>query len=82
MSDQNITHLNVSLKELNGRLQKLNCIMDRLQILAYQQKRLSKHYKELSLLCAGLSEHMNDLDVIVFEADQELRGLHMHGQRT
>lgn len=77
MPDQNIAHLRTSVKELNARLHKLNRIMDRLQILAYQQKRLSKHYKELLLLCAGLSEHMHELDVIVFEADQEVKGLGM-----
>jgi hypothetical protein len=75
MSDQTITHLNISLKELNARLHNLNRIMDRLLILAYQQKRLARHYGELSLQCKNLSRNMNELDVIIFEAHQEARML-------
>lgn len=65
MSDQTITHLHVSLKELNARLQKLTRIVDRLHVLAYKQLQLSKVHKELS-------ETMEALDVIAFEIEQEL----------
>ena len=66
MSDQTITHLALSLKELNERLQKLTHAVDRLQVLQPQ----------LSQMHQGLSETMETLDVIAFEIGQEVHQLH------
>jgi hypothetical protein len=62
MSDQTITQSHASLKELNARLQKLTRAVDRFQVLQLQ----------LSQIHQGLSDAMEDLDVIAFEVGNEL----------
>lgn len=77
MSDQNITQLHHSLKELNTRLQKLTRLADQLDILAYQQKRLSQVCQEL----IQLMNTMGELDLLSFQLRQEIdvmRAWEMH----
>lgn len=75
MSDQTITHLHLSLKEINRRIERLTRIVDRLDVLAYRHKRLSKAYKELSLYSVQLAENLEQIDVLAFEVRQELNFL-------
>ena len=77
MSDQTINYLHPDLKELNSaalnmRLRKLRRIVDRLDFLAHDQKRLVQCYKELILQCTRLVENMDHVDVMALEIRQEL----------
>lgn len=72
MSDQTINHLHPSVKELNTRLRKLRRILDHLDYVTHDQKRLIQGYKELIFQCTRLIETMDHVDVLVFEMRQEL----------
>lgn len=72
MSDQSINDSHASFKELNAHLKKLISIIDRLDILAHQQKRLAKYYRELSLQCTQLAANIDHIDVVAFEVRQEM----------
>lgn len=75
MSDQSINDSRTSLKELNARLKKLTNVINRLDILAHQQKRLAKYYRELSFQCTQLAQNMDHMDELAFELRQEVDNL-------
>jgi len=64
MSDHNIHTNDTFLKDLDEKMSKLSPIVDELDILAHQFKKLSRNVHQIDTLIMSLRSHYEDLKEI------------------
>lgn len=64
MSNQSIDHSELHLK-------KLRRAIDKMDILAHEQRQLKHLYRELAQSCLRLADNMDHMDAVAFEVRQE-----------
>lgn len=80
MSDHTIPQPHPSLKGLQQAIEKLDEKVETLDILAYQNQRLTFAYKQLVLYCQQLIENMEPIDILAFEMRMEFEKVKEHSR--